>query len=71
MIDTIKTYKINGKDFIAKFDPTRIAGNVHGVWYEHPIFGDESPLVLIANNVVYLTSSYEVLGDEYVEWTLA
>ena len=69
MIDTIKTYKINGKDFIAKYDPTYIRGNVHGEWYEHPIFGDESPLVLISNNVVYLTSSYEVYED--VEWTLA
>ena len=61
MVDTIKTYKLSATAYQAKYHPTLIGRNHHGAWYEHPIFGDEAPLILFTkDNRVHLTDSFEI-----------
>ncbi len=58
--DILKTYKLSPAEYIEKYDPSYIGRNIHGDWYEHPLYGDESPLILITKTHVYLTGSHEV-----------
>ena len=56
----IGTSKLSPADYRAKHTPSYIGTNIHGKWYEHPIHGDEAPLILITETHVYLTDSFEI-----------
>ena len=55
-----RKYKFSGRDWITKHDPSLIGSNKHGDWYEHPIYGDESPLMLVTKAGVLYRS---IWGD--------
>ena len=42
----IRTYKLTASEYIAKHDPCYLGRNEVGVWYEHPLFGDEAGLLV-------------------------
>ena len=44
-----KTYKLPAAEYIAKHNPTYIGSNILGRYFEHPIYGDESGLLLENN----------------------
>jgi len=62
--DILKTYKLSPTEFIKKYElgkASYMGTNIHGTWYEHPIYGDEAPLILITKTHVYQTGSYEIV----------
>ena len=61
-----KTYKISATDFKKKYNPTKIATNELGDWFEHPIYGDEAGLLLVPNGTdgVHLTEWVDVPNFE-------
>ena len=58
--DILKTYSMSPADYRVKYTPSYVGTNMHGNWYEHPIHGDEAPLILITKTHVYQTGSHEV-----------
>jgi len=57
-------YRISGSDWITKHDPSLIGSNKHGDWYEHPIYGDESPLMLVTKaGVLYRSIWWDYDGE--------
>jgi len=51
--------KITATEWIMKYTPIELYRTRHGVWYEHPIHGDESPLMLVHDGRVYDTDIWE------------
>ena len=62
--EVCKTYKMTSGDFIAKHDPTYVGRNMLGRYFEHPIFGDESGLLLEHADKMHLTFECDVPTDE-------
>jgi hypothetical protein len=57
------TKEINKEKFMARNpDQIGIVGGV--VFYEHPAYGDESPLIAIYEEKAYLTTQYEL--DDFI-----
>ena len=66
-IGTSGTYKITASDYVSKYDPSYVGRNEAGVWYEHPVFGDESPLLVATeDNKIHQRIWWEVpdINDE-------
>jgi hypothetical protein len=58
----VGTYKISATSYLDKHQPDRIAINEIGHWFEHPLYGDESGLLLIFpfDDQIHLTDWHEV-----------
>ena len=59
-----KTYKLTAAEYIAKHNPTYIGSNILGRYFEHPIYGEESGLLLENNGNMHLTFECEVPTNE-------
>ncbi len=62
--EVMNVYKISSAEYISKHSPSRVAGNMLGTWYEHPLYGDEAGLLLDHQGRMYLTYECEVPTDE-------
>jgi hypothetical protein len=57
----MKTYNLTAKEYIARHNPTKVGRTAAGVWYEHPIYGDEACLLLVTRDgQIHLSDSYEI-----------
>ena len=60
-IGIVGTYKISASDYIKKHNPCLIGNNKLGSWYEHPLYGDESPVLLeTPDNKIHKTIWWEM-----------
>ena len=65
-IGIIRTYKLKASDYLHKHTPT-VMGVTHiGTWYEHPIYGDESGMLVVptGSNKIYLTYWRDIPTDD-------
>jgi len=65
-IGTYGTYKVCAGAYLAKHNPTRMGSNSVGIWYEHPIYGDEVGMLVVPTGTdkILLTYWYDVPTDE-------
>ena len=65
-IGTYGTYKVSASTYLEKFNPTRMGSNSVGIWYEHPIHGDEVGLLVVptGSEKIHITYWYDVPTDE-------
>ena len=72
-MDYIKTYKLTATEYIAKHNPTEIGGNAFGTYYEHPLYGDESPLLVVPNweNKIHVSHDRDIPSEEEMGATFA
>lgn len=65
-IGIITTFPITANRYLAKHNPTRMGSNSIGIWYEHPIYGDEIGMLVIptGSDKIHLTYWHDVPTDE-------
>tara|TARA_R110002020_G_scaffold434819_1_gene644992 strand:- start:9 stop:242 length:234 start_codon:yes stop_codon:yes gene_type:complete len=61
-LDCFSKYKLSATEYKKKHNPIRVGKNAIGDWYEHPIFGDETGLLLVPEDtdVIYKTDERDV-----------
>lgn len=65
-IGIFKTCKSTASEYLTKYDPTRMGSNAAGIWYEHPIYGDEIGMLVVptGSDKIHLTYWHDVPTDE-------
>jgi len=65
-IGILITCTITASEYLAEHNPTRMGSNAAGVWYEHPIYGDEIGMLVIptGSDKIHLTYWRDVPTDE-------
>ena len=56
-IGITKTFRTSAREYVAKYEPTRIGINEIGTWYEHPIYGDEAGLLVVPTGSQAISST--------------
>ena len=57
-IGITKTFKTPAREYIAKYDPCQVGHNAVGLWYEHPIYGDEAGLLVVPTGSATISQTY-------------
>lgn len=57
-IGITKTFRTSAREYVAKYEPTRIGINEVGTWYEHPIYGDERGLLVVPTGSTAISQTY-------------
>jgi len=57
------TFRLTAKEYLAKHNPTKVGRTSLGAWYEHPIYGDEAPLLLTTKDgKIHATNQYDIIS---------